>query len=179
MSDDNAWAKAMEEAESPDQRDKGLWAKCFAEAGGDDTKAKAAYVKIRATAMENAVLTSTQAHGYCPRCGTMGSMADKGCFMCGLQYTGTTRPLYARPAKPEPQAAIRVAKSRGIYIILGLFFGMLGIHNFYVGRLGVGAAQLLITLILGWFVVGLIITFVWVLIDLISVTKDGKGLALD
>ena len=38
------------------------------------------------------------------------------------------------------------AKSRGVYIILGLFFGCLGIHNFYAGRNGVGVAQLLITI---------------------------------
>jgi hypothetical protein len=31
---------------------------------------------------------------------------------------------------------VRATKSRGVYIILGLFFGCLGIHNFYAGHNG-------------------------------------------
>ena len=70
---------------------------------------------------------------------------------------------------------MKSAKSRGVYIILGLFFGMLGVHNFYAGRLGYGVAQLLITCILGWFVVGLFISAIWVLIELFTVKEDGAG----
>ncbi|CAN7407944.1 TM2 domain-containing protein [Acidovorax sp. LjRoot74] len=89
----------------------------------------------------------------------------------------------AKHPQPPPDAPLRQsgtqlvksAKSRGIYIILGLFFGLLGVHNFYAGRLGIGLAQLLITCILGWFVVGLFITAIWVLIELFTVTKDGAG----
>ncbi len=70
---------------------------------------------------------------------------------------------------------VKTAKSRGIYIILGIFFGLLGIHNFYAGRYGVGAIQLLITGILGWFVVGLFITAFWVIYELFTVKADGSG----
>ena len=74
---------------------------------------------------------------------------------------------------------VKTAKSRGIYILLALFFlGMLGAHNFYAGRYLRGALQLLCTCILGWFVVGLVITFIWVLIDLFTVTEDGDGVPL-
>jgi len=52
---------------------------------------------------------------------------------------------------------------------------LLGIHNFYAGRLGVGVAQLLVTCILGWFVVGIFITGIWVLFELFTVTEDGAG----
>jgi len=70
---------------------------------------------------------------------------------------------------------VRPAKSRGIYIILGLFLGCLGIHNFYAGYHGRGATQLIITILLGWLVVGLIITGIWALIEICSVTQDGNG----
>jgi TM2 domain-containing membrane protein YozV len=70
---------------------------------------------------------------------------------------------------------VRPAKSRGIYIILGLFLGCLGIHNFYAGYHGRGAAQLIITILLGWLVVGIIITGIWALIEICSVTEDGNG----
>jgi TM2 domain-containing membrane protein YozV len=70
---------------------------------------------------------------------------------------------------------VRVAKSRGIFIVLGLFLGCLGIHNFYAGDHGRGAAQLLITILLGWLVIGLVITVVWSLIEILAVTNDGNG----
>jgi TM2 domain-containing membrane protein YozV len=70
---------------------------------------------------------------------------------------------------------VRPTKSRGVYIILGLFFGCLGIHNFYAGHNGRGAAQLIITILLGWLIIGLVITVLWSLIELIAETQDGDG----
>lgn len=69
-----------------------------------------------------------------------------------------------------------VNKSRGIYIILGLFLGgLFGLHNFYAGRYKEAVTQLLILLILGWFIIGIVINAIWVLIELCTVTKDGNG----
>lgn len=67
-------------------------------------------------------------------------------------------------------------KSRIVYILLAFFFGLLGVHNFYAGRIGAGIGQLLITLILGWIGVGLVIVCIWVLIEMITVTVDGRGI---
>lgn len=44
------WAAALEEAESPADRDPALWARCFAENEGDEARAKAAYVRARVAA---------------------------------------------------------------------------------------------------------------------------------
>jgi TM2 domain-containing membrane protein YozV len=70
---------------------------------------------------------------------------------------------------------IKTAKSRGVYIILGLFIGMLGVHNFYAGYLVRGCIQLLLVLLLGWFVVGFVIVGVWVIVELFVITKDAAG----
>ncbi|KAL0227055.1 hypothetical protein P9112_014379 [Eukaryota sp. TZLM1-RC] len=66
-------------------------------------------------------------------------------------------------------------KSRIVYIILALFFGLLGVHNFYVGRVGAGVAQLLITIFIGWLVVPLVAVFIWVIVEICAVTSDGIG----
>ena len=66
-------------------------------------------------------------------------------------------------------------KSRVAYILLGLFLGGLGIHNFYAGRVGAGVGQLLISLLLGWLVFPLFIVWLWVIIELFAVTTDGNG----
>jgi TM2 domain-containing membrane protein YozV len=85
-------------------------------------------------------------------------------------------------APPQPRVSaqprtifVKSAKSRGTYIILGLFLGCLGIHNFYAGYHGKGAAQLIITLVFGWLVIGIIITWIWALIEVCTVTHDANG----
>jgi TM2 domain-containing membrane protein YozV len=83
-------------------------------------------------------------------------------------------PLSAIPSQPGV-VVVRQSKSRGVYIILALFFGLAGIHNFYAGYFKRGAMQLLCTVLLGWIIIGLIITFVWVLSDMLTVSQDANG----
>jgi len=52
-------------------------------------------------------------------------------------------------------------KTALVAYILWFFLGFFGAHNFYLGRIGVAVAQLILSLIL----VGLVITFVWVIVD--------------
>lgn len=86
------------------------------------------------------------------------------------RQTQQTQAHYSAPGQ-----LVRPMKSRGIYIILGLFLGCLGIHNFYAGYHGRGAAQLIITILLGWFVIGIVVTAIWALVEICSVTHDGNG----
>ena len=59
--------------------------------------------------------------------------------------------------------------------LLAWFVGPLGVHRFYAGQTGSGVAMLLISLTL----VGLLVTGIWALIDLIVLAtgnfKDGDG----
>ena len=66
-------------------------------------------------------------------------------------------------------------KSRLIYILLALFLGSLGTHNFYAGYSGKGTIQLLLSLFLFWLIIPIIIVFIWVIVDIITVTKDANG----
>lgn len=59
--------------------------------------------------------------------------------------------------------------------MLGVVLGLFGIHNFYAGYYGKGALQSLITVALGPIYIGLIMTGIWVLIDLLTVRHDGYG----
>jgi TM2 domain-containing membrane protein YozV len=82
----------------------------------------------------------------------------------------------ARGAVTNPAAD--GVKTRTVYIILALVVGFFGIHNFYAGRSRTGIIQLLITAILGWAAIGLVITFIWALVDIVTVTTDGEGVPL-
>lgn len=63
-------------------------------------------------------------------------------------------------------------KSMGIAYALWFFLGQLGLHRFYLDRVGSGAAQLLLGLVgwaTVWFLIGFIplaILWIWLFVDL-------------
>lgn len=64
-------------------------------------------------------------------------------------------------------------KSQLIYVVLALFFGAFGIHNFYANRWGRGLIQLLLTLGTGF--VGAVISSLWSVVNIFSIDTDGDG----
>ena len=71
-------------------------------------------------------------------------------------------------------------KSRLVAGLLGLFLGCFGVHNFYLGYIGRGIVQVVLTLT----ILGIYITAVWALIESIIILasknpKDAAGLSLE
>ena len=62
-------------------------------------------------------------------------------------------------------------KSRLTYILIALFLGPVGVHNFYAGHSGRGIIQL----ILGITIIGMCVTIPWCILDMICVSRDGEG----
>jgi len=88
-------------------------------------------------------------------------------------YSGQTAPLGYQYASPAAYG--RYQKSRTTYIVLGIFLGALGIHNFYGGYTGRAVGQLCLTVLtLGY--LG-IISWLWAIIEICIVEKDSRGLA--
>jgi len=102
---------------------------------------------------------------FCPNCGN--EVADHAvvCVKCGGPLRRVGVPA-SYPFNPS-------AKSRTAFILLGIFLGGLGIHNFYAGYAGKGVAQLLITLL----TCGLagFITWVWAVIEVCTIQVDATG----
>ena len=63
-------------------------------------------------------------------------------------------------------------KSQLIYVLLALFLGAFGVHNFYAERWGRGLIQLLITLLTGF--VGAIISSLWAIINIFTIETDAN-----
>ena len=68
-------------------------------------------------------------------------------------------------------------KERTVYILLGIFLGWLGIHNFYAGYTGKGVTQLLITLLIGWLIFPVLVITIWNIVEVCTITKDAKDIA--
>ena len=92
--------------------------------------------------------------------------------------TGMPPPL-AYPAAYQnigyPGVGYPSDKSKIGYIVLVIFLGTLGIHNFYAGFTGQGLAQLLITVFLFWTVIAVPIVWIWAIVNVCTVDTDALG----
>lgn len=73
------------------------------------------------------------------------------------------------------------SRSKIVTFLLGFFLGVFGVHNFYLGKTGLGITQLLLTILT--FGIGTLITWPWSLIESIlalasSNFRDGDGMPL-
>lgn len=110
-------------------------------------------------------------NNFCPNCGNPTDPQAIMCVSCGM--------LFALPGPQTP------AKSRLVAGLLGIFLGYLGVHNFYLGRIGLAVGQLIgfivITIISCgtlWFVVPTWGIIEGILILAGKINKDGKGIPL-
>ena len=94
------------------------------------------------------------------------------CLDCGQQISTRAEvcPYCGRPISTVP------SKNRVAFVVFGLIFGCLGIHNFYVGYIGRGIAQLLISVMS----LGLLCPAVaiWNIIEVCVVVNDANGMRL-
>lgn len=100
---------------------------------------------------------------FCKQCGNQLADAAAICVGCGV------------PTGVVPVAGGAIQKSRTAYILLGIFLGGLGIHNFYAGYSGKGIAQLLISILIGWLIIPLIAVWIWVIVEICTVNADAQG----
>ena len=90
-----------------------------------------------------------------------------------------TPTAYAAPPPPLPNSgqpiAVTSTKSRVVYVLLGFFLGMLGIHNFYAGFTGRAIAQLLLNIFLCWTLIVPLGICIWIIVEICTVTTDAQG----
>jgi TM2 domain-containing membrane protein YozV len=105
----------------------------------------------------------------------------------GLSQAAATAPAQVpadapNPPQPAAPAAYTYAagvygsthKSRTSYIVLGIFLGALGIHNFYAGYTGRAVGQLCLTVLTVGYLG--IVSWIWAIIEICTVEKDSTGL---
>jgi TM2 domain-containing membrane protein YozV len=113
--------------------------------------------------------------GLCPCCSKAIPTSAKIASCSGNDVDSGASGTPCISSASASQIVVRAGKNRGLFIVLGILLGLFGIHNFYAGYYGKGALQLLITITWGMIYMGIIITSIWVLIDLLTVRQDAEG----
>ena len=80
-----------------------------------------------------------------------------------------TAPAYATASAQ----AGRTPKSRTTYIVLGVFLGALGVHNFYAGYTGRAVGQLCLSVLTVFYLA--IVSWLWAIVEICIVDKDSAG----
>ena len=131
----------------------------------------------------------------CSSCGSEIADGAKFCTSCGCSVAAPQHPTSSGGANPNVNVQIvmqngvdhgssggrkgnqlpleRSDKSMGIYVVLAILLGWIGIHNFYIGRTGPGIAQLLMTVLSGGLL--LIPAWIWACIDIFTIQYDADG----
>jgi TM2 domain-containing membrane protein YozV len=78
--------------------------------------------------------------------------------------------------QPPAQVYLGPPKSRAAYILLGVFLGLFGVHNFYAGYTTRGAIQLCITI--GTLFVGGIVSWIWAIVEVCIVDRDSQNVQM-
>lgn len=66
-------------------------------------------------------------------------------------------------------------KSRLSFILLGIFLGSFGVHNFYAGYTARGLAQLALTVFTLFY--GSVVTWIWALVEVCTVNRDKNNVS--
>ena len=126
-----------------------------------------------------------QGAAICLSCGVQAGQGLSFCASCGKPIVPGAVICTNCGISAAPVAAAD-AKSKTIAGLLGIFFGLFGIHNFYLGFTGKAVAQLLLTVVavlLDCVGIGALIhpiPVIWGLVEGImlligAINKDGKG----
>lgn len=103
-------------------------------------------------------------------------LKEKG-ILTEEEYNEQKKRILANPndfeQNPSPVTA-SPEKSRNIYILIAFFLGCFGIHNFYIGRITRGILQLILCLLF-FLVVPLVILWIWIVIDMLTVKTEASG----
>lgn len=115
----------------------------------------------------------------CSGCGADIPSQEPVCPYCGASMPGNVRKensssLTQLDTTQQP-ATQGPAKSKTAYVLLGVFLGGIGIHNFYAGYIVRAVIQLLISILSGFALSW--ISWIWALIEVCTVKKDAKGIS--
>jgi TM2 domain-containing membrane protein YozV len=116
-----------------------------------------------------------------PETATGGSGAQPPTAPPPMAGTGVAPPPQTWPGPQVQQAPssltyyypVAQPKTRVIFVLLGIFLGVFGVHNFYAGYVKKGSIQLCLTLLSCFY--GAVVSWIWAIFEICTVNKDAEG----
>lgn len=84
-----------------------------------------------------------------------------------------TRGVYAPIRQQDVLQRMQTPKSRQLYVLLGIFLGIFGVHNFYAGYIQRAVSQLCLTVLTCFY--GAVVSWIWAIVEVCIVSKDYDG----
>ncbi|MFI3284414.1 MAG: TM2 domain-containing protein [Erysipelotrichaceae bacterium] len=109
---------------------------------------------------------------FCKYCGAELDDQAYMCIHCGMKVATTSASSPTFKAFNSQSSGIERKKS--IAFLLAIFFGYLGLHQFYLGYSRRGLIMLSITLFGSCFLIGPIITAVWSIVDAVMIISGTR-----
>ena len=108
---------------------------------------------------------------FCHNCGNEVENGAKFCGVCGTAVKSEAAEVKATPVNSAPGKSTKSYIAAGL---LGIFLGVFGVHNFYLGFTGKAIAQLMLGIFCLWPVSG-----IWGLIEGILYLCKSSGFTTD
>lgn len=140
-----------------------------ARAPADDPKLQVSYSDLQATA-NVPVATAVQPHAAAIVPSRYGGPLGLSSSAPMASAGSATSVAYAQPAP----AATNPPKSRTTYIVLGIFLGVFGAHNFYAGYTGRAVGQLCLSVLTLFYLSPA--SWIWAIVEICVVNRDSAGI---
>jgi hypothetical protein len=148
-----------------------------AKAPADDPKLQVSYSDLSAVMVQQPMTAAQQPAATplprfpSPYSGPLGLNQPAPAATPAAAPGATSSPApYAQPVL----ASGRLPKSRTTYIVLGVFLGAFGAHNFYAGYTGRAVGQLCLSLLTVFYLA--IVSWIWAIVEICVVEKDSTGI---
>ena len=107
------------------------------------------------------------------------------CAVCNKTFVAMPQTIYVLQP-PQPPVAHSTPKSKGAYIACAIFLGHLGFHDFYAElhllgfiHLGLSFLSGIASAVTGESCPGaMIMSYIWAIVEIFAIKKDGKGIPL-
>ena len=108
-------------------------------------------------------------NSYCGNCGEQVQPQQAVCTNCGCVVNEAKRQAEAAQARTNDQIG---GQDKIVVLIVAIFIGTLGIHNFMMGETKKGVFKLVMSLVGGWLCgLGVAVSLVFTIIDIVKIAS--------
>ena len=113
----------------------------------------------------------------CTKCGFAKGTGNKYCKNCGAevepQQAVCTKCGYSINDEKQPETSNQIGgQDKTVIILVAVFIGTLGVHNFMMGETKKGVFKLILSLVGGWLCgIGILVSLIFTIMDIVKIAS--------